>query len=84
MGAPALANKIHKFSRFLRMHMWETRAVELSVRLPRPVAAELEEVQRRDPELLSRMLFYTMTRRTIFDQLAAEAILLESLEPEKT
>ena len=50
--------------------MWDTCAVELRVRLPKPVAAEIEEVQRRDPELLSRMLFYAMTRRRIFDHLA--------------
>jgi len=50
--------------------MWDTCAVELKVRLPRPVAAEVEEVQRRDPEMLSRRLFYAMTRRTIFDQLS--------------
>lgn len=53
--------------------MWDTCAVELRVRLPRPVAAELEEVQRRDPDMLSRMLLYAMTRRTIFDQLAAQS-----------
>jgi hypothetical protein len=53
--------------------MWETRAVELHVQLPRPVAAEVEEVQRNDPEMLSRMLFYAMTRRRIFDRLAAES-----------
>lgn len=51
--------------------MWDTCAVELKVRLPKPVAAEVEEVQRRDPEMLSRMLFYAMTRRQIFDHLAA-------------
>lgn len=50
--------------------MWDTCAVELRVRLPKPVAAEIEEVQRRDPEMLSRMLFYAMTRRRIFDHLA--------------
>ena len=50
--------------------MRETCAVELRVRLPQPLAAEVEEVQRRDPELLSRLLFYTLARRTIFDQLA--------------
>lgn len=53
--------------------MWDTCAVELKVHLPRPVAAEIEEVQRRDPDMLSRMLFYAMTRRTIFDQLSARA-----------
>jgi len=50
--------------------MWETCAVELSVRLPKNVAAEVEEVQRRDPEMLSRMVLYAVTRRTIFDHLA--------------
>lgn len=50
--------------------MWETCAVELRIRLPEPLAAEVEEVQRRDPEMLSRMLAYAMARRTIFDQLA--------------
>lgn len=53
--------------------MWDTCAVELRVQLPKPVAAELEEVQRRDPEMLSRMLFYAMTRRRIFDQLVAQS-----------
>jgi hypothetical protein len=33
----------------------------------------VEEVQRNDPEMLSRMLFYAMTRRRIFDRLAAES-----------
>lgn len=50
--------------------MWETCAVELKVRLPRSVAAEVEEVQRRDPEMLSRMLLYAIARRTMFDHLA--------------
>jgi hypothetical protein len=52
--------------------MWDTCAVELKVHLPRPVAAELEEVQRRDPEMLSRILFYAMTQRRIFDHLVAQ------------
>jgi hypothetical protein len=50
--------------------MWETCAVELRIRLPEPLAAEVEEVQRQDPDMLSRMLAYAMARRTIFDQLA--------------
>lgn len=54
--------------------MWDTCAVELKVHLPRPVAAEIEEVQRRDPDMLSRILFYAMTRRTIYDQLAAGSL----------
>lgn len=49
--------------------MWETCAVDLRVTLPRPLAAEVEDVQRRDPELLSRMVMYMLTRRTIYDHL---------------
>jgi hypothetical protein len=52
--------------------MWDTCAVELWIHLPRPVAAEVEEVQRRDPEMLSRMLMYAVTSRRIFDHLAAQ------------
>ena len=51
--------------------MWDTCAVELRVNLPRSVAAEVEEVQRNDPEMLSRILYYAMTRRTIFEHLNA-------------
>ncbi len=50
--------------------MWETCAVDLRVTLPRPLAAEVEEVQRRDPEMLSRLVLYMLTRRTIYDHLA--------------
>jgi hypothetical protein len=49
----------------------ETCAVNLSVELPRSLAAEVEEVQRRDPEMLSRILMYGMTRRAIYERLAA-------------
>jgi hypothetical protein len=49
--------------------MWETCAVDLRVELPRPVAAEVEEVQREHPEMLSRLLVYAVTRRTFYNQL---------------
>jgi len=49
--------------------MWDTCAVDLRVTLPRPLAAEVEEVQRRDPEMLSRLVVYMLTRRTIYDHL---------------
>lgn len=51
-------------------NMWETCAVELRVQLPKAVAAEVEEVQRRDPEMLSRILLYGLTRRAIFEHLS--------------
>jgi hypothetical protein len=53
--------------------MWETCAVDLRVHLPKTVAVEIEKVQRNDPEMLSRILYYAMTRRTIYDTLAAKA-----------
>jgi hypothetical protein len=51
--------------------MWDTYAVDLRVNLPRNVAAEVEEVQRNDPELLSRIVYYAVTRRTIFNYLSS-------------
>lgn len=49
--------------------MWETRSVQLSVRLPRDIAAQAEEVQRDDPEFLSRVVLYGLTRRSIYRHL---------------
>jgi hypothetical protein len=49
--------------------MWDTCAVDLRINLPKTVAAEVEEVQRTNPEMLSRMVYYAITRRTIFDHL---------------
>jgi hypothetical protein len=39
------------------------------VRLPRDIAAEAEEVQRTDPEFLSRVVLYGLTRRSIYRHL---------------
>lgn len=50
--------------------MSETCSVELTVRLPRAVAEEIEVVQERDPEVLSRILLYGLTRRVIFEHLS--------------
>lgn len=47
----------------------ESCAVELRVQLPKALAAEVEEVQREDPEVLSRILVYGLTRRTIYRRL---------------
>lgn len=52
----------------------DTCAVSLSVELPRSVAAEVEEMQRRDPEVLRRILMYGMTRRAIYESLAAGTV----------
>lgn len=58
--------------------MWETCAVELRVQLPKSLAAEVEQVQRTDPDMLSRILFYAMTRRTIYDTLVSRATVGET------
>lgn len=49
--------------------MWETCSVQLNVRLPRDVAAQAEEVQKADPEFLSRVVLYGLTRRSIYRHL---------------
>ena len=46
--------------------MWETRSVELSVRLPADIADQAEQIQSSDPEFLSRVILYGMTRRSIY------------------
>ena len=53
--------------------MWDTCAVDLRVHLPKTVAREVEQVQRTNPEMLSRIVYYAMTRRTIYETLAAKA-----------
>lgn len=49
--------------------MWETCSVQLNVRLPRELAEQAEEAQRSDPEFLSRIIQYGLTRRSIFRHL---------------
>lgn len=49
--------------------MWDTRSVQLKVRLPREVAEQAEEVQRSDPEFLSRVVLYGLTRRSVYRHL---------------
>lgn len=49
--------------------MWDTCSVELKVRLPRDIASQAEEVQRSDPEFLSRIVMYGLTRRSIYRHL---------------
>ena len=49
--------------------MWETCSVHLNVRLPRNIALQAEEVQKTDPEFLSRVVMYGLTRRSIYRHL---------------
>jgi hypothetical protein len=53
--------------------MWETCSVELTVRLPRDIALQAEEVQRTDPEFLSRVILYGLTRRSIYRHLRQQS-----------
>ena len=57
--------------------MWETRTVQIDVRLPRDMAAQAEEVQRTDPEFLSRVILYGLTRRSIYRHLKGERSVAE-------
>ena len=52
--------------------MWETQSVQISVSLPRDVARQAEEVQETDPEFLSRVVLYGLTRRSIYQHLRAQ------------
>lgn len=52
--------------------MWETCSVQLNVRLPRDLAAQAEEVQKSDPEFLSRVVLYGLTRRSIYRHLRSQ------------
>ena len=49
--------------------MWETCSVQLNVQLPRDIAEQAEEVQRTDPDFLSRVVLYGLTRRSIYHHL---------------
>ncbi|HSH45662.1 MAG TPA: hypothetical protein VK966_07385 [Longimicrobiales bacterium] len=58
--------------------MSETCAIDLRLRLPRSLADEVERVKERDPEVLSRILAYGVTRRAIFDHLVSRTAGLEA------
>jgi hypothetical protein len=53
--------------------MWETCSVQLNVRLPRDIAAQAEEVQKTDPEFLTRVVLYGLTRRSIYQHLRGQS-----------
>lgn len=46
--------------------MWGTREVTITIRLPHDIADQAEEVQKSDPEFLSRVVLYGLTRRSIY------------------
>lgn len=51
--------------------MTDTCAIDLRVRLPQQLADEAERVKESNPDVLSRILAYGLTRRAIFDHLVA-------------
>ena len=49
--------------------MWETRTISIEIQLPHDIADQAEEVQKVDPEFLSRVVLYGLTRRSIYHHL---------------
>ncbi len=49
--------------------MWESRTISIEIQLPHDIADQAEEVQKTDPEFLSRVVLYGLTRRSIYHQL---------------
>lgn len=64
--------------------MWESRSVQLNVSLPRDLAAQAEEVQESDPDFLSRIVLYGLTRRSIYRHLRTEETAEQSNDPTPT
>ena len=54
--------------------MWETRSVQITVRLPHDIAEQAEEVQREDPEFFDRVVLYGLTRLSIYRQLRERSL----------
>ena len=47
--------------------------VNVIVDLPKELAADVEDVRRRDPEFLGRAIQYALARRIIFEELTTAA-----------
>lgn len=50
--------------------MWDTRPVEVVLQLPEDLADDVEEIQRRDPDFLNKVIRYGLTRRAMFQALS--------------
>ena len=49
--------------------MYDTNEVTITLRLPPDIAEQAIEVQRTDPEFLSRVVLYGLTRRSIYREM---------------
>lgn len=52
--------------------MWqarETRKVEFALDLPEDLAEDVERVRQNDPEFLSKVIRYGLTRRAVYQEL---------------
>ena len=49
--------------------MSDTREISITIMLPNDIAEQAEEVMKTDPEFLSRVVLYGLTRRSIYHQL---------------
>lgn len=49
--------------------MWETKELTITLQLPHDIADQAEEVQKADPEFLSRVVLYGLTRLSIYRSL---------------
>ena len=53
--------------------MHDSRPVELVLELPTDIADSVEDVKRRDPEYLSRVIRHGLARRAVFQELRRSA-----------
>jgi len=49
--------------------MWDTCPVQIEVELPIELAKQVESIQENDPEFMTKILLYGLTRRTLFQHL---------------
>lgn len=66
---PRFAGKSHIFGEEA-LPMWDTRPIELELHLPEDLAEDVEELQETDPEFLTRVIRYGLTRRAMFQELS--------------
>lgn len=49
--------------------MWDTCPVQIEVELPTDLAKKVEAIQKADPEFMSKIVLYGLTRRTLYEHL---------------